>query len=182
MSEKTGAERIAEERSRQIEKEGYTREHDLTNHSPADLVNAGIAYCYAAKGEMSAAKRIWPWDESLFKTDCTPGRCLEKAGALIAASLDMKMKFVPKSGEPFKVGENYMGFCVPFIPDEVFAREAIQRIEDEGACSCCPITPGQEEVCRGVRCSMCIYSCLRANDGNVRLEFFKDLLKHNYGG
>lgn len=82
---------------------------------------------------------------------------------------------------PFKAGENYMGFHVPFIPDQVFAQEAIDRIEMDNACSCCPITPGQEEVCRNIHCRSCIYSYLRHKDGTVRIEFFKDLLVHNYG-
>lgn len=79
----TGVELIAQERTRQIRGEGYTREHDASHHQ-GDLADAAIAYLLT---DSRLTVRYWPWDPSSFK----PGdrrRDLVKAGALIAAALD----------------------------------------------------------------------------------------------
>jgi hypothetical protein len=90
----TGIERIAAERRRQIEKEGWTPEHD-DEHGEGEL--ALVAACYAmtkeARGKRASdpLARLWPdsWDWEWWK----PARRnrireLEKAGALIAAEID----------------------------------------------------------------------------------------------
>lgn len=41
---KTGIELIAEERQRQIEKEGWTPEHDILEHRHGQLVDAAVSY------------------------------------------------------------------------------------------------------------------------------------------
>lgn len=87
MNEKTGIERIAAERKRQIEVEKYSVTHDMNNHEPEELINAAAAYLFAAQGNLEEAIKIWPWDKSCFKM-CNPARCLEKAGALTAAAID----------------------------------------------------------------------------------------------
>ncbi len=100
-----GIERIAAERTRQINDHGFTETHDDL-HYEGDLAKA--AACYAA---YSAGLRIlvyddsdepythrfvdpFPWDDG---DDARPGvidnttqriRLLEKAGALIAAEID----------------------------------------------------------------------------------------------
>jgi len=111
-----GAQRIAAERLRQIDKEGWTPEHD-DEHCDGELALA--ACCYAAPvllyrmGE--PANRVefsdpWPWDA---RFDGRPhpehGNCvapndsfhisrpdrirqLEKAGALIAAEIDRLLR------------------------------------------------------------------------------------------
>lgn len=91
----TGIERIAAERKRQIEKEGWTAEHD------AKFINgqlAGAAICYAMtenmrkfEGDMETGimTRLWPFNKSWWKPSPDNRiRELEKAGALIAAEID----------------------------------------------------------------------------------------------
>lgn len=93
----TGAERILVERCRQINREGYTPEHDREHHHPAEFVEAAIAYMSPNDGVA-----VWPWEPKGFKPEVThrdldgvPGnlrhgsvRDLVKAGALIAAAID----------------------------------------------------------------------------------------------
>lgn len=67
-----GAELIAAERRRQIDVDGYTSARDL-RRTPADFLAAGA---------------VWPWPSATFKPG-TIQRDLEKAGALIAAGLDL---------------------------------------------------------------------------------------------
>ncbi len=101
---KTGIERIAAERLRQIEKEGWTPEHD-DEHCPEDLEIA--AACYAMPPEIRLSKDaasdpayhrtgdhspvLWPWGAEWWKPS-TRERDLEKAGALLAAALDLRMR------------------------------------------------------------------------------------------
>lgn len=95
-----GAQRIAAERRRQIEVEGYTPEHDAEHDG--DLIAAAKAYATAAYGVINAdadwpwnynyrginADAYWPWDYASWKPSADPVRNLEKAGALIAAEID----------------------------------------------------------------------------------------------
>ena len=89
---KTGIELIAEERHRQIEKEGWTAEHDA-EHFTGALALAAACYATPQKhrhmywaGNMPFG---WPWERAWWKP--TPEnriRELQKAGALIAAEID----------------------------------------------------------------------------------------------
>jgi hypothetical protein len=84
----TGAERIAAERQRQVEREGWTPEHD-DRHADEELARA--AACYATPRLLggSLPPQDWPWAVKWWKP--TPDdriRELEKAGALIAAEID----------------------------------------------------------------------------------------------
>jgi len=84
----TGVERIAAERQRQIEKEGWTPEHDA-EHIEGELRDAAIAYaqvCDPRAGE--CAQDVFPWDDSWWKPSDDPIPNLVKAGALIAAEID----------------------------------------------------------------------------------------------
>ena len=83
---KTGIELIAEERQRQIEKEGWTPEHN-DEHNDQSLLAAAV--CYAETTLMGEGRTIynWPWDEREFKPS-NDVRNLVKAGALIAAEID----------------------------------------------------------------------------------------------
>lgn len=111
---KSGVELIAKERTRQIEEEGWTEEHDDKLHTRGQLALA--ACCYAAPMQLYEAKKIgspaymfddpWPWDMSYDKrhrckasdrgvrampVDYTNKERLDllvKAGALIAAEID----------------------------------------------------------------------------------------------
>lgn len=87
---KPGIELIAEERQRQIEKEGWTQEHDA-EHTDFSLIQAAI--CYATPTErrklVGPIPFLWPWMDHFWKP--TPNdrvRELVKAGALIAAEID----------------------------------------------------------------------------------------------
>lgn len=80
-----GAARIAAERQRQIDSEGYSLEHDASDHVDGDLAKA--AACYALPESVrESAMDLWP-EGWRFKAD-TRIRELEKAGALIAAEID----------------------------------------------------------------------------------------------
>lgn len=92
-----GSLEIAKERVRQINKEGWTPEHD-DEHTDGELSSA--ACVYAMKNELreldvmaqdiyKMGEAMWPWDEEWFKP--TPNervRELTKAGALIAAEIE----------------------------------------------------------------------------------------------
>ena len=84
---KTGLALIIEERTRQIEVEGFDGKHDSQN-LPNELVKAAIMY--AATDEMRDDHRlIWPFSREFWKP--TPNdrvKELTKAGALIAAEID----------------------------------------------------------------------------------------------
>lgn len=103
----SGADRIAAERRRQIEEEGYTVEHDQSMpYEGGDLIKAAICYATPQHGRdmertmangvaVSDAPVLWPWAPETWKgsRNLTPSneervRELEKAGALIAAEID----------------------------------------------------------------------------------------------
>lgn len=84
----SGAERIALERLRQIEQEGWTPEHD-DSHDLGELANAAACYTLANfDGKGVGVPMAWPWEDSWWKPSDDPIRNLEKAGALIAAEID----------------------------------------------------------------------------------------------
>ena len=83
---KTGIELITEERTRQIEKEGWTPSHD-DNHDNGELAGAGA--CYALwNWSRTDAERLFPFNTEWLKTSDDQIRNLTKAGALIAAEID----------------------------------------------------------------------------------------------
>lgn len=98
----SGVELIAEERKRQIEKEGWDTEHD-DSHPPFSMAIAGACYALDLKASIvlcanhrdddftvnDALDCLWPWDGKWWKpTPDDPIRQLTKAGALIAAEID----------------------------------------------------------------------------------------------
>lgn len=109
---RTGAERIADERRRQIAEKGYDAEHDGDHGESL----AWAAVCYAAPGrvyrhhEFAHEQRFvdpWPWEDLYDKRPRsgnvlkppTPKeriRSLEKAGALIAAEIDRLLLRKPR--------------------------------------------------------------------------------------
>ena len=84
-----GTELISEERKRQIEKEGWSLEHDQL-HNNEELPQA--AECYLDHYLWGGPENLhyWPFDASWWKPDNsdTRLRVLVKAGALIAAEID----------------------------------------------------------------------------------------------
>lgn len=90
----TGSELIAEERERQIAKEGWTPAHDDT-HADGEMGMAALSYILAAdyRGQNPEEPlTYWPWDRSYFKPVADPVRNLVKAGALIAAEIDRRQR------------------------------------------------------------------------------------------
>lgn len=93
---KTGIELISEERQRQIEVEGWTKEHD-SKYKNDELAKAAI--CYADPNiyyyqenrylKFRIPNEFWPkqWNMNWFKPT-NRIRDLVKAGALIAAEID----------------------------------------------------------------------------------------------
>lgn len=94
--------RIAAERQRQIEEEGFGPEHDSGNlHGEM----ARAAACYILWGGCNPNGAVqplpgaipellvpgWPWSEKWWKP-IGPIRDLEKAGALIAAEIDRRLR------------------------------------------------------------------------------------------
>lgn len=86
---KTGIELIADERKRQIEKEGYDAKHDRS-HTPQVLCRAAVGYALHedySKLVADAGANLWPWSQELWKPK-DQLRNLVRAGALIAAAID----------------------------------------------------------------------------------------------
>jgi hypothetical protein len=91
---KTGIERIADERQRQIELWGETADHD-TDHDRDELARAAAVYAVpfgkdgVRVGWRETAKNLyWPHGWDFHPSPANRIRELEKAGALIAAEID----------------------------------------------------------------------------------------------
>ena len=94
----SGIERFAKERARQKQVEEYSTEHD-DEYENGELLGAAICYStyalYQGGGRLSdphlsdAIEAYWPWPEQFWKPADTPMRNLEKAGALLAAHVDL---------------------------------------------------------------------------------------------
>ena len=90
-----GSQRIAAERQRQIDVEGYVHEHD-DDHDRDEIADA--AACYASRN-----RSMWPWvnQPNLVERPTIEQRVreLEKAGALIAAEIDRLLRVAARGGE-----------------------------------------------------------------------------------
>ena len=91
----TGIERIAAERKRQIEVEGWTLERDAEEYLFGELSGAGTAYADFASRQIGTGRsaghpmnNLWRLSRDWWKPSPDPIRNLEKAGALIAAEID----------------------------------------------------------------------------------------------
>lgn len=83
----TGAAKIAAERQRQVEEEGWTAEHD-DQYRESDLGIAASGYLYVGLTGNASRPIGWPWHPDWWKPSDDPVRNLVKAGALIAAEID----------------------------------------------------------------------------------------------
>lgn len=90
---KSGAQLIAEERTRQIEQEGWTADHD-DQYREDELIRAAVCYMAAAVGYGGPLDEVtWPFPGVWWKPGKNdPVRCLAKAGALIAAEIDRRLR------------------------------------------------------------------------------------------
>lgn len=85
---KTGIERIAEERKRQTESEGWTPEHDA-HHTTGELGWAAAHYAAPGSALREGFVPMWPFEpEGDKKHKHDRIRQLEIAGALCAAEID----------------------------------------------------------------------------------------------
>ena len=92
-----GTRRIVRERLRQIDKEGWTPDHD--SHYERDELPRAAA-CYArAQSSSDPIPDDWPWESSWWKPSDDPVRNREKAGALIAAEIDRLLRAREKGDE-----------------------------------------------------------------------------------
>lgn len=99
ITEDSGVGRIAQERLRQVQEEGWTPDHD-DEHKNGQMALAGALYAtpVAMYQEYRHARGVsfadaWPWDEKWDKRDKGSRlRNLEKAGALIAAEIDRLLR------------------------------------------------------------------------------------------
>lgn len=107
---RTGAGLIAVERARQVREEGYDTVHDL-RVGTEQLTDAAIAYALVSEfpGDPKVADRTlsawWPWGPEAWKPAGDRLRNLVKAGALIAAAIDVEvLSFdpVPDPGEEYE--------------------------------------------------------------------------------
>ncbi|CAM3827243.1 hypothetical protein [Castellaniella denitrificans] len=92
---------VLNERTRQVEAEGWTSEHD-DEHVGGEMAVA--AACYAMhgtnrSGRLYAIKTLWPWDQSWWKP-AGHRRNLIKAAALILAEIDRLDRAVARQGGP----------------------------------------------------------------------------------
>ncbi|MDR3495335.1 MAG: hypothetical protein P4L82_12110 [Ancalomicrobiaceae bacterium] len=91
---------VLKERRRQVEVEGWTSEHDDTEHDSGDIAGAASCYALAAADSLSPYSQgdgvdldnppeWWPWDRKWWKPNRDdPRRDLVKAGALILAEIE----------------------------------------------------------------------------------------------
>lgn len=84
MSEMTGAEMIAAERERQIEK-GFDAEHDR-GHKHGELIEAAETYLHEPHARMPQV--TWPFEAAAYDPSTDRQRELVIAGAFIAAEID----------------------------------------------------------------------------------------------
>jgi hypothetical protein len=105
-----GCERIAAERQRQIDKEGYDATHD-DGHDGHEIAFAALAYISLAVNRAVFVMRegqgfiqfIDPWAEtgwSPMDREPTQIDALVKAGALIAAEIDRLLRASPLPADP----------------------------------------------------------------------------------
>lgn len=92
----SGVDLIAQERFRQMAKEGWTQKHD-DSHRRKQLAHAADSYLAVHihpsgdgtfGGSETGPTYNWPWSEKWWKPSDDPIRNLVKAGALIAAEID----------------------------------------------------------------------------------------------
>lgn len=91
---------IHAERQRQIEKEGWTQEHD-DQHEDGELMRAGMIYLhygtkYSAPIGTNNCPSGWPWEPQWWKPK-DRRRNLIRAGALFMAERERKLRQNPRA-------------------------------------------------------------------------------------
>lgn len=114
MSTQVAIDAILNERRRQMEKEGWTQEHD-DGHRRGEMAKAAAAYAYTSTVNRDVAERhrkavwghtagftswvdwLWPWEPRWFKPK-TPRQDLVRSGALIVAEIE-RLDRISNTGE-----------------------------------------------------------------------------------
>lgn len=99
----TPMQRIEAERKRQIEREGWTTEHDDA-HTDGSLLIAAVCYYRSAKGEFPSKTPPpeWPWHDDWWKPAYPqhPERDLERSGGLFLAERERRERAgIPETKE-----------------------------------------------------------------------------------
>jgi hypothetical protein len=112
----TGTQIIARERAAHALREGWTPEHDDTEHPLGELAEAAAVYALASVLDVQSQRftnqvfeRFWPFGEEDWKPR-SPLRMLAKAGSLIAAEIDRRIRAGEKDGLPS--GCDLKGYCI----------------------------------------------------------------------
>lgn len=79
------AQDVLAERQRQVEREGYTLQHDADMHDSNDLARAAAFYAMAEVG-YEYGRVSWPWDEDVCKVKDRYRNFVRAAALLIAAA------------------------------------------------------------------------------------------------
>ena len=123
-----GAALITAERSRQITVEGWTPQHDDDEHESGDLARAALCYLTCGLnqsrgvGQQKTVPLSWPWAKEWWKPSDDPVRNMVKAGALIAAEIDLQKRKAPPA--------SHAAESVP--QPEAPMTEAVDAHENEG--------------------------------------------------
>lgn len=106
----TGQERVTTERRQQIEREGYSSEHD-NEHPIQTFLDAAASYamCLGPNGAMPVS---WPWEPAAWKPKDRL-RNLERAGALYLAAAE----YAERHGDDGKVFRNAADGMAEMIDD-----------------------------------------------------------------
>jgi len=134
----TGIELISKERERQINKEGWTKEHDA-EHCFGELANAAACYAmtdfyknrdmvsiWCEDGTTRRVPVMWPWDGQWWKpTQNDRIKELVKAGALIAAEIDRllaqkdKDELAKKVSKPQGMNDKQYDIMLKHLQDQI---------------------------------------------------------------
>ena len=101
LSPQSGSDLIAAERRRQQAVENWSADHD-DKHTTGELIDASLCYIYASINlghpAMKKPPREWPWSDEWWKPNHEseiPN--LVKAGALLAAEIDRRLRMANKA-------------------------------------------------------------------------------------
>jgi len=112
---------IADERQRQIEKEGWTPEHDDAQHKDDELMMAAMCYRFYAQDENAPVPvGSWPWSKKQWKPKDRL-KNLVRAGALYLAAKEQNIRRGDTGGwYQNRVDEVAMQirWLTPFAPDK----------------------------------------------------------------
>ena len=131
------------ERRRQVEKEGWSPEHD-DRHNECQLAAAASCYALGTTDIHCKGARVWPWSPGWWKPEGGYRRMLVKAGALIIAEIERMDRAEAKAEARIEIiGQNgndgavyseldrlQGAACVNRCPTEV-AREARERLTQD---------------------------------------------------